>query len=211
MGTLAASALKSRKPMTEKQIERIKLKIDKYKKALSNDKKMWGGEYHDGHGIRYVLTAEYIKIKDYKSGLKFLKWFDKNFPGDRGYPIFLFEATIILFKCDKLKEAEIKAHRTFFSNTYLFDKFLGKEMLLLDKDESSNWESESLLDDFPYSKTNEEFADFSIWIESILNSRLFLDKANEFIEIQRKLKTEPVGQTRTKLVNRLSKLHMGES
>jgi len=196
--------------MTEKQIERIKLKIAKYKKALSNDKKMWGGEYHDGQGIRYVVTAEYVKLKDYNKGLKYLKWFDKNFPDDIGYPIFLFESTIILFKCGKLKDAEIKAHRTFFSNTYLLDKFLGKEMLFLDKNESSNWEMESLLGNFKYSNTNEEFTDFSFWIESILNSRLFLDKANEFIEIERKLKTEPVGLVRTELVNRLSEIKWGE-
>jgi hypothetical protein len=196
--------------MTEKQIERIKLKIAKYKKALANDKKMWGGEYHDGQGIRYIVTAEYVKLKDYNSGLKYLKWFNKNFPDDIGYPIFLFESTIILFKCGKLKDAEIKAHKTFFSNTYLFDKFLGKEILFLDKNESSNWEMESLLNNFKYSKTNEEFTDFSFWIESILNSRLLLDKANEFIEIERKLKTEPVGQIRTKLVNRLSEIKWGE-
>lgn len=29
--------------MTEKQIERIKNKIPKFKKALANDKRIWGG------------------------------------------------------------------------------------------------------------------------------------------------------------------------
>ena len=195
--------------MTEKQIERIKLKIAKYKKALAKDKKMWGGYHHDGQGIRYIITAEYIKLKDYKSGLKYLNWFNKNFPDDSGYPIFLFESTLILYKCGKLNEAEEKAHRTFFSNTYLFDKFLGKEALQLDKNESSNWEFESLVDHFIYSKTDIEYDDFAIWLEAILKSNVFLEKANEFIEISRKLKTEPVGQTRTKLVKRLSKITYG--
>jgi hypothetical protein len=195
--------------MTEKQLERIKLKIDKYKKLLAIDKKMWGGQHHDGQGIRYIITTEYIKLKDYKSGLKYLKWFDKYFPDDSGYPIFLFEATLILFKCEKLKEAEEKAYRTFFSNTYLFDKFLERATLKLDKNESSNWEFESLVDNFPYRKTETEFNGFAIWVEGILNSRIFLDKANEFIEIEQKLKTEPVGQTRTILVERLSKITYG--
>jgi hypothetical protein len=195
--------------MTEKQFERIRLKIDKYKKALANDKKMWGGQHHDGQGIRYIITAEYIKLKDYKSGLKYLKWFDKYFPDDSGYPIFLFEATLILFKCEKLKEAEEKAHRTFFSNTYLFDKFLERETLKLDKNESTNWKFESLVDNFPYRKTETEFNDFAIWVEEILCIRTFLDKANEFVEIEQKLKTVPVGQTRTKLVERLSKITYG--
>src|SRR5688572_25854441 len=107
--------------MTDKQIERVKIKIRKLKKALADDKKHWGGEYHDGSGIRYVIPQQYIKIKDYKGGLRYLRWFDKTFSNDIGYPIFLFESTFILFKCDKLKEAEKKARKTFFSNTYLFD------------------------------------------------------------------------------------------
>ena len=164
------------------------------------------GEYNDGQGTRYIIPAQFIKISDYKGGLRYLNWFNKNFPDDSGYPIFLFEWTFILFKCDKLIEAENKAHQTFFSNTYLFDKFLGKEPLQLNKNESSNWEFESLVNDFPYSGSETEFVAFANWIESVLSSRRFLDKANEFIEIERMLKTEPVGLNRTKLVNQLSKI-----
>ena len=195
--------------MTDKQIERVKAKIEKYKKALAADKKYWGGQYHDGQGIRYIIPEQFIKINDYKGGQRYLNWFDKNFPDDSGYPIFLFEWTFILFKCDKLIEAENKAHLTFFSNTYLFDKFLGKEPLRLDKNESSSWEFETLVNGFPYSSIDTEFIEFASWTEKILNSRAFLDKANEFIEIERKLITEPVGEKRTELVNRLSKIKYG--
>ncbi len=195
--------------MTDKQKERVIAKIEKYKKALAADKKYWGGQYHDGQGIRYIIPEQFIKINDYKGGLRYLNWFDKNFPDDSGYPIFLFKWTFILFKCNKLIEAENKAHQAFFSNTYLFDKFLGKEPLRLDKNESSNWESESLVDGFPYSSLDTEFIEFARWAENVLNSRTFLDKANEFIEIERKLKAEPVGQKRTELVNRLSKIKYG--
>ncbi|MBK8875390.1 MAG: hypothetical protein IPN13_16320 [Bacteroidetes bacterium] len=53
-------------------------------------------------GIRYLAPELYIKIKDYEGGRKYLKWFDKNFPDDSGFPEFLFEATFILFKCGDL-------------------------------------------------------------------------------------------------------------
>ncbi len=195
--------------MTDKQIERVKAKIEKYKKALAADKKYWGGQYHDGQGIRYIIPEQFIKISDYKGGLRYLNWFDKNFPDDSGYPIFLFEWTFILFKCDKLIEAEKKAHRTFFSNTYLFDKFSRKESLRLDKNESSNWEYESLVENFSYSSLDTEFIEFGGWIEKVLSSKTFLDKANEFIDIERKLITEPVGKKRTELVNHLSKIKYG--
>jgi hypothetical protein len=195
--------------MTDKQIERVKAKIEKYKKALAADKKYWGGQYHDGQGIRYIIPEQFIKINDYKGGQRYLNWFDKNFPEDSGYPIFLFEWTFILFKCDKLIEAEKKVYQTFFSNTYLFDKFLGKEPLQLDKNESSNWEYESLVDGFPYSSFDTEFIEFANWTENVLSSREFLDKANEFVEIERKLITEPIGKKRTELVNQLSKIKYG--
>lgn len=189
--------------MTDKQIDKVIARIAKLKKELADDKRKWGGEHHDGRGIRYVITEQYLKIQDYKGGLKYLNWFDKYFPDDSGYPIFLFESAFILFKCNKLKDAEKKVHRTFFSNTYLLDKFLGNEPLRIEKNESSNWENESWLKYFYYSSKSPEFSEFVIWLNEILNSRSFLDKANEFIEIEVKLISEQVGPARTKLVNRL--------
>lgn len=192
--------------MTEKQIEQVRRKIETYKKALAADKKQWGGQYHDGGGIRYLIPGQFIKIKDYKGGLWYLRWFDKTFADDRGYPIFLFECTLILFKFDKFKEAEQEARHTFFSNTYLFDKFLGKEQLQLDKSESSNWEFASLAERFTYRHNDTEFIEFAMWLERVLKSKAFLDKANEFIQIQQQLKNEPVGQRRSALVERSSKI-----
>ncbi|GAA4004924.1 hypothetical protein GCM10022408_15910 [Hymenobacter fastidiosus] len=195
--------------MTDKQIASVKAKIEKYKKALTADKKYWGGQYHDGQGIRYIIPEQFIKIGDYKGGLRYLNWFDKNFPNDSGYSIFLFEWTFILFKCNNLIKAEQKAHRTFFSNTYLFDKFLGKQPLQLDKNESPNWEYESLVENFAYSRKDTPFIEFANWTEAILNTKNFLDKANEFSEIERQLIDEPAGHRRTELVNRLSKIEYG--
>ena len=192
--------------MTEKQIEKIKLRIRKYKNALAADKRKWGGYYHDGSGIRYVIPAEYIKINDFEGGLKYLKWFDKNFPDDIGHPFFLFESTFILFKNNKLKEAEKKLYTTYFSNIYLIDNFLGKEPKLIDKYESSTWESINILDKFTYSQTNPQFNEFTIWVESILESNDFQEKLSEYININKLLLTEPVGEQRSKLVERLSKL-----
>lgn len=175
--------------MTDNQIDRIKVKIDKYKKALALDKKQWGGFYHDGQGIRYLIPALYIQIFDYKGGLRYFNWFDKNFPDDSCYPIFLFEWTFVLFKCNKLIEAEKKLHLTFFSNTYLLDKFLEKEFLDLDKNESSSWEFKSLTEHFNYNRRELEFIEFANWIELKLQARMFLDKANRFVEIEQLLKT----------------------
>jgi hypothetical protein len=192
--------------MTEKQIAKIEEKIKHYKKLLAADKRFWGGQYHDGQGIRFAIPEQYIKIKDYKGGLKYLNWYNKNFPDCAGYPLFLFEWTFILFKCDKLEEAELKAHRTFFSNTYLFDRFLGNELKQLDKNISSNWELDYIIKSFKYKKENSEFSEFAIWLETILNTTTFLNKVAEFVEIESQLKKEPVGPKRSDLVDRLHKI-----
>jgi len=188
--------------VTPKQVERIRKKIARIRKELAADKKSWGGYHHDGKGLRYLPPELYIKLKDYKGGLRYLRWFDRTFPDDSGYPIFLFEWTIILFKTGKIQEVDKKAMETFFSNTYLFDKFLEKELLQFGKWEGSSWEQSSLTEYFNYSKTDTELKDFVSWLESFLTSEKFYKIANEFIEIEEQLQNEPVEQKRHKLVKR---------
>lgn len=192
--------------MTEKEIERVRVKIDKCKKALAADKKQWGGCHHDGRGIRYTPPALFLKINDYKGGLKYVTWFDKNFPDDSCTPIFLFEWTFTLFKCGKLVEAEKKAQKTFFSNTYLFDRFLDKEPTLLDENESADWDYESIVKYFSYSSKEAEFIEFAKWVELVLQSSPFLEKANEFVLLQKQLKTEPYGENKIAMYKRVSEI-----
>lgn len=188
--------------MTPRQTEKIKNKITKIRQALSADKRRWGGVYDDSHGLRYVPPGLFLQLQDYNGAIKYFKWFDKNFPDDSCFPIFLFEWTVALFKSDDIKGAEKKALRTFFSNTYLFDKFLNKQFLRFDKYEGSNWEQSSLADSFEYSKDQTDLLDFADWISKFLTSDKFYNIANEFVDIERKLKTEPTGQTRNALVKR---------
>jgi len=105
-----------------------------------------------------------------------------------------------------LEQAENKAIETFFSNTYLIDKFLGKEFLELHISENSNWELSSLAENFHYSKDQNELSNFAKWLNSFVTSNKFFKIANEFIDIERKLKTEPVGPKRSALVKRRYRL-----
>lgn len=192
--------------MTPKLEERIRNKIARIRKELAADKKRWDGFYDDSRGLRYLPPEQFIKLRDYKGGLRYLRWFNRTFPDDSGYPIFLFEWTLILFKTGNLKEAEKKALQTFFANNYLFDKFLGKELIIIEKGASSNWETAELAENLKYSQSDPEFADFGEWLESFQTSEKFYKFANELIEIEKKLLTEPVGETRTELVYRRRRL-----
>lgn len=83
--------------MTPKQIERLRDKISRIKRTLAAEKRKFGW-YDDSRGLRYLPTKYFVEIQDYKGGLGYLRWFSKNFPDDGGFPDFLFEWTIILFK-----------------------------------------------------------------------------------------------------------------
>jgi uncharacterized membrane protein len=41
--------------------------------------------------------------------------------------------------------ADKKAMKTFFANNYLFDKFLGRELITIEKGAQSNWETAAWL------------------------------------------------------------------
>jgi len=61
--------------MTEKQIERIRIKIARVKSALAAYKKRWGGYYDDSGGIRYMAPGLYLKIRDFKGAMNYFRWF----------------------------------------------------------------------------------------------------------------------------------------
>ena len=147
---------------------------------------------------------QYLKIQDYSGALKYFNWFHKTFPDDTGYPDFLFEWTITLFYCDKIRDAEKKAFQTHFRNTYYFDKFFDKEIIPLDKWEGSNWEHAEMTRDLIYSCKQPALVDFSNWLQAFINSDHFMQTSKTYIDLNRQLKDAPVGQKRTELIRRLS-------
>jgi hypothetical protein len=191
--------------MTPKQIERIQKKIKNIRKALYEEKRMFGG-YHDGRGLRYIPPSLYLKIQDYKGGLTYLRWFNKNFSDDIGMPDFLFEWTIILFKIGKIKEAESKAIQTYFANSYLFDKFFERQIIPIEKYENSNLDIPEFAEYLTYSKNQNELSDFSEWLADFEKSEKFGKIKSKFLEISKRLKTENDRETRSYLLQQLYQL-----
>ncbi len=189
--------------MTDRQIKSIRTKIDRIKKALAADKRFWGGEYHDGRGLRYLPPQHFLKLQDYSGALRYFNWFHKNFPDDCGYPDFLFEWSITLFYCGKYADAGKKAFATYFGNAYYFDKYFNKPITRPDKLHGSHWEHPEMTERFAYSSSQAQFADFSAWLEQFINSDNFRQTINVYNEIERQLENTPVGPERSELVRRL--------
>lgn len=186
--------------MTPKQAERLQTKIKQIKAELAADKKRWGGYYDDSRGLRYLPPRLYLQLGDFSGGLRYMNWFAKNFPDDLGFPDFLFEWTIILFKTGKLKMAEKKAFETFCRNTYIFDKYWGRTIVPIDKYEYSNVDTPDI-DYFQYSHKQADLADFCVWFEHFLKTEKFLRSSNRYIEIHKQLKIENNQEKRSALVD----------
>ncbi|MFN5092826.1 MAG: hypothetical protein ACK5EW_06200 [Bacteroidota bacterium] len=186
--------------MTPKQIERIQNKIVKIKRALAADKRRWGGYYDDSRGLRYLAPELYIKIKDDKGALRYFNWFSKTFDDDMGFPFFLFEWSITLFKNGKLKEAEKKMYQAILRSESLIEKFLEQDFFSPHTTEKSSKDIIALLNNQLYDFSDAEFKDFSEWLSEIIASPNFEQQLNAYLAIEKKLKTEPVGDVRSELV-----------
>ncbi|MFC2113582.1 hypothetical protein ACFLTA_09970 [Bacteroidota bacterium] len=191
--------------MTPKQIERIQAKIKQIRSALVAEKREFGA-HNDSRGLRYLPPEYYIKIQDYKGGLNYTRWFQKHFPDDIGFPEFLFEWTIILYKLGKLEEAERMVIKTFRGNTYLLDKFFNRPVIKIEKWEGSNWENAEQAELLQYSCNEKSLEDFAEWLSKLEKSDRFLSFKASFINIQKALKDEDVGEKRTLLVEEAEQL-----
>lgn len=84
----------------------------------------------------------------------------------------------------------------------MIDQFLGLPLKNRINTVHSDWHRETATDLFPYSKEGLEFIEFSDWLKDFIETPKFLNLSKEFIGIQIKLKTEPLGPKRSALVNR---------
>ena len=177
--------------MTEKQIERIRVKITRVKRALAEDKKRWGGYYDDSAGYRYVVPGLYLKIRDYKGAMNTFRWFAKHFPDDVCYGEFLLEWALTLFKVGKLKEAERKVVAAWVSGTWVWNTFFGRRVTAEDgalDDVERDWQARQVLG---YSATEKDWADFAAWVEALLSAESFLQFSAAYLNVQQRIKEEP--------------------
>lgn len=194
--------------MTPKQLERLRTKIKSIRTTLAAEKRKYGG-FDDSRGQRYAPPGLYIQIEDYAGGLRYLQWFQENFPDDVGYPDFLFEWTLILFKAGKTPAAEKKALETFCANTYLFDKFFGLPIIPIAKQEWSNLCQPSFTDHFKYNNTHSGLADFAQWLAGVIAAERFQTFSSKYIDIYKKLKGENDQELRQQLIREARALEAG--
>ncbi len=194
--------------MTPKQIEKLEKKIADIRRILAAEKRRYGC-YDDSRGLRYLPLRYFVQLGDYAGGVTYLKWFDKNFPDDGGFPEFLFESAILFFKAGRTKEAANRAFRTFCSNPYWIDKFFGRPLNPLDIWHSSNLTQAEYTPALAYSSTQPDLVDFAEWLRELISSEEFTRRSSRYIDIYQRLKTEKDQETRRLLVQEAFQMKLG--
>lgn len=172
--------------MTPKQVERLKKKIVAIRRHLAAEKRKFGA-YDDSRGLRYFPTKYYVQLGDFTGGLTYTRWFAKNFPDDAGFPDFLFEWLIILYKTGKLREAEKKAIEVFCADSHVFDQFLGRPSTSLEP-----WEAveSGTSPELGYLRQQADLTDFAGWLAAFTTSASFQRSAHRFLDLRRQLHHE---------------------
>ena len=189
--------------MTPAQITRIQTKIIKLRKVLATERARFGGK-DDSAGRRYTILNLYVSIADYKGASVYLRWFFKNFPDDAGFPFFWVEACMPYFHNMKLDQARTMAFKAFVANPYNWEVFFtGIAIEVEGINPSSNWEGLELALQLPYRANQEQYGDFSSWLQECLADPKIQELIQTYFDLRLKLSTTPTGPLRTSLVDQL--------
>ena len=185
--------------------ERIRERIRRYERKLRREKEQFG-TIHDGAGKRYLLGPLYLLIGNLDGALESYRWFEKEFPDDSGEPAHRLCWALVLHRVGEGDASKQKLREAMLTNVYLLPRLLGRDVSEIDMWHGSNLEELAYVDEIPT-----EF--FSLWDEesrrwaaSLYDGQEFQAVLARYIEIQRLLRSLPVGAERSRLVNEAMEL-----
>jgi hypothetical protein len=126
-----------------------------------------------------------------------------------GDPLNLLTWTLVLFRAGDLEAALKKLRQTMLSNLYLIPHVLKIEQPELDISHLSNLETTEYLAYIPEEVVKPWDAAALDWLRENYQAEETQALRERFIEIQRQLKDEPVGEKRSKLVREAFVLRSG--
>jgi hypothetical protein len=175
------------------------------KDTVDTFRNSYGQHYYTDNRLHYLLPHYFIHQEDYKSGLTFYNWFKEERPADHGLTKFLFELSYIVYQCNELAEAEMLAHRAFFSCPYIFYIFMGQQMWPAYFFEIAQWELDVIEQKFTYDASMPQFSAYAQWLVGVFNTPKFLDKARRYAHLQDKLKFT-FSEGRAEIIEELSNI-----
>ena len=196
--------------MTPKQTERLRQKITNIRRVLAAEKRTFGC-YDDSRGLRYLPAKYQVQLRDFQGGLTYLRWFQRNFPDDAGFPDFLFEWTLILFKNGRLQDAAQKALATYRADPHILARFLGRPIPPAEPWEEAPLDAASYAAYFDSLGEQAALVDFGEWLAALTLTEAFLTDASRFIDLNRQLHGEADPERRRYLVRQLYPVSSGNN
>lgn len=185
--------------ITDKQIEEIKTTISSKWTRLAAEKKKFG-DYRDGEGKRYDIAYLYAKIGYFNGAMRYFNWMEEEFPRDIGEPLFHFIWTVTLFENNNTEEAKRKAYKTAFSNTYLFDLLLGRNVEKIDKSELIRFETLDFARQIKDECLQYGTQRFFSWLRDFVDSMEYQENLNTFIDLSKQVKHAEPGEKKRSLL-----------
>ena len=113
------------------------------------------------------------------------------------------------FYNNKLDQARSMAFNAFAANPHTWEVFFTGTVTKVEGIEpSSNWEGLELALQLPYRANQEQFVDFSSWLQDCLVEPKMQELIHTYFDLNLKLSNTPVGTLRTSLVEQLYGLNI---
>lgn len=189
--------------------KQIRSRIRSYERALKKEYDLYGA-YDDSAGKRYLVGSLYLLLNDIEGALKHYAWFEKSFGDDIGDPLDLLTWTLVLYRAGDLEAALKKMRQAMLSNLYLIPHVLRIEQPELDISHLSNLETQEDLGYIPDEIVRLWDGEVLDWLRASYHQAEIQAVRERYIAIQRQLKHEPVGETRSRLVREAFALRSGE-
>jgi hypothetical protein len=185
---------------------KIRARIRRYERALRRERVAYGC-IRDGAGKRYLLGPLYLLMGDTAGALQSLAWFAQTFPDDSGDPVQYLCWTLALYRVGDLKQATAKLRQTMLANLYLLPRLLGLAQDPLDMWHPSNLTDKAYSDSVPDALLRLWDPVALHWAHTVYRSAPMQRVRRRYIAIYHQLQTEPVGPTRSRLVDEAFRLH----
>jgi hypothetical protein len=191
-----------------KEPKKIRGRITRYERELRKEYEKYGS-ISDDFGKRYLLGPLYLILGDLAGAIRSFEWFEQTFSGDMGEPFHALCWTLALYRSGDTAGATRKLRQTMLSNLYLIPHLLGVEQEILDMWHGSNTEQKGYLQYAPPEIWELWDQPALQWANKAYHSAELCQVRARYIEINKQLKTEPVGPRRSQLVKEMFELRAG--
>jgi hypothetical protein len=185
---------------------KIRARIRRSERALRREQASYGF-LNDGGGKRYLLGPLYLLLGDTADALQSFAWFAQTFPDDGGDPAQYLCWILALYRAGDLKQAAAKLRQTMLANLYLQPRLLGLAQDPLDMWHPSNLTEKAYSDSVPDTLLMLWEPAALHWAHTVYHRAPMQRVRRRYIAIYHQLQTEPVGPTRSRLVDEAFRLH----